>query len=85
MSMVEMNKASIAHGVLMGLAFAVFFPVGAIVMRVFRFKGLVWVHAASQAFAYILALAGLGLGVWIAVNSQQVFMTPALLILISRY
>lgn len=72
MSQVEMNKMSIAHGVLMGLAFAVIFPVGATVMRLFRFKNLIWFHAAAQALGYILALAGLGLGVWLAVNSQQV-------------
>ncbi|GAB7337801.1 hypothetical protein MBLNU457_4211t1 [Dothideomycetes sp. NU457] len=71
MSQVEQQKMAIAHGVLMGLAFAVIFPSGAIIMRLFHFKGLIWVHAATQSLAYILALAGLGLGVWIAVNSQQ--------------
>jgi len=36
-------------------------------MRTASFRGLVWVHAGIQLFAYILALAGFGLGVYIAI------------------
>ncbi|KAI9828959.1 MAG: hypothetical protein M1819_006458 [Sarea resinae] len=50
----------------MGLAFAVFYPLGALVMAVFRFRGVVWVHAAVQAFAYLMIVAGVGMGIWIA-------------------
>jgi len=68
----KQNRMSVAHGILMGITFAVLFPLGAIVMRVFSFRGLVWFHAGWQAVAYAIALAGLGLGVWVAVNTQQV-------------
>lgn len=59
--------AVIAHGTIMGFAFAFLFPLGAIIIRTSSFRGLVWIHAAIQAFAYLLALAGLGLGVYIAI------------------
>lgn len=67
----EMNpvrdNSVITHGTLMGFAFAFLFPLGAIIMRTASFRGLVWVHAGIQLFAYILALAGFGLGVYIAI------------------
>ena len=66
------NKAVIAHGTLMGLAFALFFPSGSLLIRLFSFRGLVWVHAAFQMFTYALALAGLGLGIYIAVWPSEV-------------
>ena len=54
------NKAVIAHGVIMGLAFALLFPSGAIMIRLLSFTGLVWVHAGVQMIAYALAIAGMG-------------------------
>ena len=56
----------------MGLAFALLFPSGAIVVRLFSFKGLVWVHAGAQMLAYALAIAGLGLGIYISIWPSQV-------------
>ena len=66
------NRAVIAHGALMSLAFALFFPSGSILMRVLSFRGLVWVHAAFQMFTYAMALVGLGLGVYISVWPSEV-------------
>ncbi|KAL9630257.1 MAG: hypothetical protein Q9164_006513 [Protoblastenia rupestris] len=37
-------------------------------IRLLKFKSLVLVHAGTQLFSYTLALAGLGLGVFIAVK-----------------
>ena len=54
------NKAVIAHGAIMGLAFALLFPSGSIMIRLLSFTGLVWVHAGVQMLAYALALAGMG-------------------------
>lgn len=65
------HHAVIAHGTTMGAAFALFFPIGAIIIRLFNFRGLVWVHVATQIFAYTIALAGLGLGVYIAVTPSE--------------
>ena len=61
----RVNKATIAHGVLMCLAFVIFMPAGAIIIRIGKFKGVVYVHAGLQMFAYILALAGMGLGAYV--------------------
>lgn len=63
----KQNRAIIAHGIVMGFAFALLFPSGALLIRLFSFKGLVWAHAGLQIFAYALAIVGLGLGVYVAV------------------
>lgn len=60
------KKTLIAHGVLAALAFVILFPSGAILMRLASFPGLVWVHGAFQIFAYLVYVAGFGLGVYIA-------------------
>ena len=66
------HQAVFAHGALLGVAFVAFFPLGAIAMRVLSFRGLIWWHAATQIFGYVLALAGLGLGVWLAIKPDYV-------------
>jgi len=66
------HRVAIAHGIMMGLAFAILFPLGAIWMRLLHFRGLVWFHAGWQLFAYLIALAAFGLGVWLAVVTDQV-------------
>ena len=65
------HNAVITHGTVMGFAFGFLFPLGAILIRVASFRGLIWVHAAIQALAYALALAGLGLGIYIAVYPEN--------------
>lgn len=59
-----------AHGILMSLAFAVLYPLGAIIIRLLHFKGVVWIHAGWMATTYLLVIAGMGLGVYIAVNED---------------
>lgn len=66
------HKATVAHGIIMGIAFALLYPSGSMLVRLFSFRGLVWVHAAFQIFTYVLALIGLALGVYIAVWPAQV-------------
>lgn len=77
-----------AHGIIMSLTFLydaflichyrrtdssrIFFPLGALTVRLLSFQGLVWIHAGSQVFAYSLALVGCGLGIWVAVVTAQV-------------
>ncbi|OCK79689.1 hypothetical protein K432DRAFT_60124 [Lepidopterella palustris CBS 459.81] len=65
------NRVVIAHGICMGLAFAIFFPLGAAILRALNFGGLVWFHAGWQIFTYCIAIAGLGLGIWIADTTDQ--------------
>lgn len=62
------HMAVLAHGALMGTAFVAFFPLGAIAIRVLSFRRLIWFHAATQIFAYTMTLAGMGLGIWIAIK-----------------
>ncbi len=74
------HNAVITHGTVMGFTFAFLFPLGAILIRVASFRGLIWLHAAIQALAYALALVGLGLGIYIAVYPESqvgnLFMIP---------
>lgn len=72
----KVRRVKIAHGTIMGLAFVIVYPLGAILIRLLSFSGLVWVHAATQGFAYILALTGLGLGVYIALKPERQVCTP---------
>ncbi|KAK7559724.1 integral membrane protein [Phyllosticta citricarpa] len=66
----RMRRIQTAHGVVAALAWAVFFPAGAISIRVFSFPGLVWFHAAWQIFSYGLYIAGFGLGVYLATQDN---------------
>lgn len=65
------TRAKIAHGTIMGLAFALLFPIGGIIIRVLSFRGLIWVHAGLQMLSYTLALAGMGLGVFLALKPDN--------------
>ena len=63
----DYNGAGIAvHGVIMCLAFIVGFPLGAFLIRLASFRGLVWIHAGVQLLSYLGAIIGLGLGIYIA-------------------
>jgi hypothetical protein len=62
----------IAHGVLASLAFVIFFPFGAISIRLFSFPGLVWFHAVVQVIAYLLFIAAFGIGIYLATQIHMV-------------
>ncbi|KAF2428785.1 CBD9-like protein [Tothia fuscella] len=66
-----------AHGIMAGLAFAVLFPFGAISIRLLSFPGLVWFHAAFQAFAYLTYIIGFGLGIYIATQGPVKYINDA--------
>ncbi|KAF2455935.1 hypothetical protein BDY21DRAFT_386790 [Lineolata rhizophorae] len=61
----------IAHGVMASMAFVIFFPAGAISIRLCSFPGLVWFHAALQGLAYMIYVVGFGLGVYMASNMRM--------------
>lgn len=67
------DKCVIAHGVVMGLSFALLFPLGAILIRLLSFSGLVWFHAGLQILALALAIAGMGLGIYIVSEFRNNF------------
>lgn len=58
-----------AHGIIMALVMAIFYPVGSLLMPLLQKW---WVHGAWQAMAYILMWAGFGLGVTAAKQQQMV-------------
>lgn len=67
----ERRTMLIAHGVLASLAFVIFFPAGAIAIRLASFPGVVWFHAAFQVFAYLVYIAAFGLGIYIASEMEM--------------
>jgi hypothetical protein len=68
---VYFEKVVMAHAIMAATAFAVFFPFGAIAIRTFSFKGLLWFHAGWMIFTYMVVLAALGMGIWMAVLTEQ--------------
>lgn len=55
-----------AHGALASIAFVAILPIGAILVRLTSFKGLLWTHASLQIFGYAVFIAAAGLGIFIA-------------------
>ncbi|KAF1835840.1 hypothetical protein BDW02DRAFT_266808 [Decorospora gaudefroyi] len=62
------QKLIIAHGILAALAFVLFFPIGAILIRLGSFRGVWIVHGVFQLFAYFVYIAAFGIGVWMVNN-----------------
>ena len=61
-----------AHGIMMALAFVICFPLGALIIRVFSFKGSIWLHVGVQMLGYALAMVALVMGIWITIKNQEV-------------
>jgi len=64
------NKVRMAHAILGPVAFALLFPFGAMFIRVFDFRGMVWAHAGWMMATYTVILASMGMGVWMAVMTD---------------
>lgn len=69
------KKMLIAHGTLAALAFVIFFPFGAIAIRLASFTGVVWFHAAFQIFAYVVYTVAFALGIRVASDYDLVSLT----------
>ena len=67
----RLNMVIMAHAVLAPITFVLFFPIGAMIIRLLSFKGVVWLHAGWMVTTYIIVLGAMGMGVWIAVMTQQ--------------
>lgn len=52
-----------AHGILMGLTFAVILPLGALIIRIPNLKYGVWMHAAWQLIGWACMIAGMVMGI----------------------
>ncbi|KAF2671878.1 hypothetical protein BT63DRAFT_182779 [Microthyrium microscopicum] len=66
-------RVRLAHGVTMGLAFIGFYPLAALMMRLFNFRYIVRVHVAMQVLAMLLMYAGMALGIWFANYDDKLF------------
>lgn len=65
----------LVHGIFASLAFLVFFPVGAIVIRVGRFSSALKVHIAIQILSWALFITSFGLGLYYGITGD--YMTEA--------
>lgn len=50
----------------MAIAVVIMFPLGALTMRLLRFRGVIWLHMAWQVVSLCLLTAGFGMGVTLA-------------------
>jgi hypothetical protein len=66
------NMLITTHAVMAWLAFAFFFPVGGIIIRLCHFPGTLWAHAGLQMVGYVLFTAAVGLGIYIASKPNSV-------------
>lgn len=60
------QRVKMAHDLVMGVTFAILLPLAAALIRMGKYKSKVCVHASVQKSAIVLAITGLGLGVWLA-------------------
>ncbi len=60
----------LVHGIFASLAFLVFFPAGAIVIRVGGFTNALKVHIAIQILSWMLFITAFGLGLWYGITGN---------------
>jgi len=65
------QKVVIAHAVMGILAWVIFFPLGAVLIRLIKSPSAARTHGFVQVFAYSLFIAGAGMGIWMAKTTQQ--------------
>lgn len=62
------KEIRIAHGVMACLAFVVFFPIGAILVRLLPGRLAVAAHAGFQILGFLFYIVATALGIWMATN-----------------
>jgi hypothetical protein len=62
----EQDTYRSAHGALASIAFIIVFPLGAMLVRLANFGGLVWTHGGLQIFGLVMFIAAAGLGIYMA-------------------
>jgi hypothetical protein len=62
----EFHNVKLAHDAISPLVFALLMPMGAVMVHIFKFRGVLWFHAGWMVFNYILSLAALGTGIYVA-------------------
>jgi hypothetical protein len=56
----------------MAALFVIFFPLGAIILRVSKSPNAALIHGAWQMFSYLGALVGFALGAYLATKEEKV-------------
>lgn len=65
--------ALIAHGFMMSFAVGVFLPIGAVIIQVAPWnKKVTRLHAPIQAFALVMLLSGMGVGIYLGVTTHKI-------------
>ena len=65
-----------AHGIIGCIAWVIFFPLGAIAIRLLHTPKAWLVHATIQLFGYMLVIVNTGLGIWMGMVTHQVRPSP---------
>ncbi|KIW93479.1 uncharacterized protein Z519_06084 [Cladophialophora bantiana CBS 173.52] len=60
------HKVVIAHAALASVSWVIFFPLGAVLMRLLAGQKTTRIHAAIQVFATTIYTASVGMGIWMA-------------------
>lgn len=71
-SPMERTNAHIAHGVVAGLAFVIFLPIGAILLRGINSPKAVFIHRVWQIVSLGIMLLGFALGLWLSYLHNEV-------------
>jgi protein-S-isoprenylcysteine O-methyltransferase Ste14 len=61
-----------AHGIIGCIAWVIFFPLGAVAIRLLSTPKAWLVHATIQVFGYMLVIVNAGLGIWMGMDTHQV-------------
>lgn len=72
-----------AHGIMASLAWVIFFPTGAIVLRLLPSRHAVWTHAGIQAFSYVVSIVSFGMGVYLATQLEELDTAHAIVGIVS--
>lgn len=70
------HRLVITHGVTGALAWVIFFPLGAILLRLLKGKTSFWLHAGIQTFSVALFTVTVGTGIAI-IHGDQVSLHPS--------
>ena len=70
------NDYAKTHSVIMVLTVVLFFPMGALSIRLLNFPGLIWFHAAIQLLNLCLLFTGFGLGIHLGNLKTEVQSLP---------
>jgi len=70
------TDADIAHGVLMGIAIVLFFPIGGLIARLSKSRHMLWIHVGCQVTGLIVFLGGFGTGVWTCIVHDEIYTDP---------